>query len=310
MIHIIIITFNRSKSLLQTLLAIENSVFNKFKLTILDNSSTDETRIVSEEYCRGKSNVKYVINKVNIGACANAMRAYELADEEYTWIICDDDAYDFNDSKELLNILTNKKPDVLIVGTPVENKSIKYLKYAENINRIDSNAIGKAIFAMSFLPAAIIKSSRLSSCDYRIGYNHLNTLFPQFFWISESINNKWNIIVNQKYLIKRPHSESGIQNGFDHINGYLKCLYLFKSKLIARKAYDIYFEDKLTHVRILISAIMRCKSIGLNTALPMIEHIIYNPFISGKIISLLVLPITLIPESISVKYLHWRSRVK
>jgi glycosyltransferase involved in cell wall biosynthesis len=71
----------------------------------LDNNSNDQTYDVFLKYNTQINDLKYVKNKVNIGLGANILRAVEYSNSEYTWVICDDDIYDFRDSNDVIETI-------------------------------------------------------------------------------------------------------------------------------------------------------------------------------------------------------------
>ena len=120
MLEILLITYNRCSSLARTLGALRDSVARDLPVTVLDNCSHDDTRNVVDSFKNeGILNIRYIRHEINIGACANVLRAYELATARYVWIICDDDDYNFCEFGGVSDILKCDNPDVLVVGNPL-----------------------------------------------------------------------------------------------------------------------------------------------------------------------------------------------
>ena len=58
----------------------------------------------------------------NIGANPNILRAVETSNSIYTWIICDDDFYDFSDCLDIIDAINSEKFDLISPGTQYEKK--------------------------------------------------------------------------------------------------------------------------------------------------------------------------------------------
>lgn len=57
-----------------------------------------------------------ITNPYNIGASANYLRALENSTSIYTWILCDDDIFDFSSLPQLLELIEEEKADLFFVG--------------------------------------------------------------------------------------------------------------------------------------------------------------------------------------------------
>lgn len=97
-LQIFLITFNREKDLENTFeqFFAEKSPIRDFDITILDNCSTDGTQDLCLNYARQYPNLKYIKNRVNIGAVGNIIKAMESAERKWLWILGDDDNYDWS----------------------------------------------------------------------------------------------------------------------------------------------------------------------------------------------------------------------
>jgi glycosyltransferase involved in cell wall biosynthesis len=269
MIEIVMITYNRRESLRRTLNAIRSSDLSNLKITVLDNCSTDGTsEMLSDLEREGIFRFKHIRHEINIGALANTMRAYELATEEYVWIICDDDDYNFSAFPEVLTVLKNQRPDVVVVGSPINASAEKLF----------SNRTGKILHAhelsdtelprlLTFLPSAIIKTEKLKGCDFSVGYELAHTFMPQFFWISQLINLDWSVYVLTNLMVIRPPIEHGLDSDFTHLNGYLNVIRYLKRAEDVEHARVLYFGRGCFTYAIFIAKLMMREKImkRLNT---------------------------------------------
>lgn len=116
LLSIFIITFNRASDLCRTLDALNLSLLSNCKITVLDNCSVDETSVVVKKKADENVNIIHRLNKVNIGSAANAVQAFILSETQYTWVICDDDEYDLSKLYDVINVMLEKAPELILVG--------------------------------------------------------------------------------------------------------------------------------------------------------------------------------------------------
>lgn len=300
MIEILIITFNRSSSLHKTLLSIQKSQLSSLKTTVIDNCSTDLTEQTVAHFIEsGKGNLRYIKNARNIGAGGNLMRAYELATEDYLWIICDDDDYAFQNFKDVPRILQELRPDLLIVGSPIAESPEKIF-HGLTGKLLDAKSLinTKLTLLLTFLPSAIISRSKLQKCDFGLGYKLISTNFPQFFWISEAINNNWSLYVLPEAMVMRPNMHHGLDSDFVHMNGYIRGTGTINDARLAKKAQEQYYGKNILEYAIFISKkIVKDKISGRFEISQYIEQSL-NANTQRKLINLTLLSVLLIPNII------------
>jgi abequosyltransferase len=90
---IVIPTYRRSAFLRRSLERLHDQCPPTVRLVVLDNSSADDTKqVVAESAARfATGQLRYVCHPVNIGACANLLRAFEVPETEWVWVLGDDD---------------------------------------------------------------------------------------------------------------------------------------------------------------------------------------------------------------------------
>jgi glycosyltransferase involved in cell wall biosynthesis len=306
--EIIIITFNRNKDLNRTLNAIYKSELINNKITILDNYSTDNTEATVKNFTDKFQYLKYVKNTQNIGASANIMRAYEMASEDYIWIICDDDQYDFLNIENLYRVLDLEEPDVVVVGSPI-NIDQNNIFGKERINKIINgvNLSNKKLgLVLTFIPSAIIKVEKLKSCNFNEGYKLVGTEFPQFFWISEIFNKNWTVYILMNRLITRSNVDHGLQSNMDHINGYFEASKIIENKMIMEQVKYSYFDNSKKKYFISMVKLMMIDSVrGRLTLKNYIQHLsLINS--SYLLPSLILVLIFIIPSSIIKKIITYK----
>lgn len=151
----VLITYNRSAELHQTLEAFINAGLTDINLHVLDNASTDNTKSVVIEAQKNWPNLTYNCNPHNIGGNGNILRAVEITSSEYSWIIGDDDAWHLKDIGELLGTLNDGEADIIrlgwLVSTSSRGKKLSALELAQKESFLFSS--------MSMISATIIRRS-------------------------------------------------------------------------------------------------------------------------------------------------------
>ena len=127
LVHLIILTWNNSKILEICLDSIEKIDRNDFKVSIVDNSSSDNTiEMVSEKFphyslIRNSENLKYA------GGYNSALKQIAFADDEYVILLNDDTIVSRDFIDELVSPLLNEQKTII---------SVPKILYASNINKI------------------------------------------------------------------------------------------------------------------------------------------------------------------------------
>lgn len=198
-LEIIIITYNRACLLQNTLIALYKSPFTMCHITVLNNASTDNTLETCNTFLDKFYNLSIITNKINIGANANILRAIEISNGKYTWVLCDDDEYDFTDCDDFIEAVIKEKTELIHVGAHIDEPwnfggTMKTPR--------DLVQDGYSFFRFSsFLPCNVFKTS--SFYPYIVsGYNNIINGYPHIpFLISFYELNK-NIYISKNRIVK------------------------------------------------------------------------------------------------------------
>jgi glycosyltransferase involved in cell wall biosynthesis len=88
--NVIIAVYNGEKFIAKTLESVLNQTYRHFDVTVVDDSSSDQTVTLVKQYCKQDSRIKLFRNKNNLGPCH--ARNYGVAHAQGNWIaICDQD---------------------------------------------------------------------------------------------------------------------------------------------------------------------------------------------------------------------------
>lgn len=106
MVSIIIAVYNGERYLEQTInSAINQSVDNE--IIIVDDSSTDNSKRIVEQYLTKNRNIVFIKNETNIGFCKSVNKAIGLARGSYVLILGQDDLLNPNHCEEMIKHFDN-----------------------------------------------------------------------------------------------------------------------------------------------------------------------------------------------------------
>lgn len=170
----VIITYNRAEQLERTLNAFLSAGLGSMQLTVLENASPDATSEVVTRFQAKWPELRYVRNRYNIGGCANYLRAIEITDSEYCWVIGDDDEWMFDGLGELVERLNEGIADVIRLGWQVEpTERSKLLSLAELVDS-SPNFLG----SVSMISSVIVRRSFITRY-FSESYFSLSDFYPQ-----------------------------------------------------------------------------------------------------------------------------------
>lgn len=176
-LEVLCITYNRAAYLDRTLQQLADSPVADCRITILDNASTDGTPAVCAAHERRLPDLRTVRHRKNVGASANYLHAVELATAPYTWVICDDDTYDFSDFGDVVEAVANSSFDLVSLGAAGGYRWVRGISSTTlELNRTHPGFH----FVSSFVPSLIFRTELFDSTALAQGYATAGNLFPHF----------------------------------------------------------------------------------------------------------------------------------
>jgi glycosyltransferase involved in cell wall biosynthesis len=197
-LEIVIITYNRSKLLENTLAQLLNSPFRNCKITILNNCSTDNTLSVCEKYLDKFSDIIISTNKINIGAGANLLRAVEIVSLDYLWIVCDDDDYDFSYCDDIIDCILNDRVDIINLGAHKENE----WKFGGGIKSVKDFVNEGYLFfkASSFVPNNLFRVNKFF--PYIVsGYENVSNMYPHMPYLLSNFHQDNLLYISKNRIV-------------------------------------------------------------------------------------------------------------
>lgn len=201
LLEIILLTCNRAACLDRTIRQLQDSPFSRCRLTVLDNCSTDDTPVVAARFSDSFPDYRIVRHGSNIGGDKNYLKAVEFSTSKYTWILCDDDNYDFRDAPDIIAAVESCRFDLVYVASRA-SFDLGWSGFGDTTVRRLMNEGARYHRACAFWPALIFKTERFeSSCIL-----HAPDLFPNLPFINKSISDDFRLYVARRGLIIRSDS--------------------------------------------------------------------------------------------------------
>lgn len=241
-LDIFIITYNRSNHLDNTLRQLIGCPFIKFPITILDNCSEDDTYDVFQKYKPQFPNLNYIKNKINIGADANVLRAAERSDGRYTWILCDDDSFDFSACDDVLAELERGEAAAVMVGWS-ENFNWPVGGMYDTPTRLLKRNF--PYFSVpTFVPGSIFKTD-LFQAQIRVSYTNIVNLLPVMTYYIKLYEEDQTIYVSRNKLVAA-EGHAGYQYSYLRVMvATCNTYYLIKNFVQRRNAfYNSYLSNQ------------------------------------------------------------------
>lgn len=245
-LELYIITYNRSVHLDNTLRQLVGCPFAGFPITILDNCSEDDTKSVFLNYQNQFPNLSYIRNKINIGADANVLRAAELSSGLYTWILCDDDNYDFSICDDVLAELNKGEAAAIMVGWSDEFVWPRGGMYGTPSDMLRHNF---PYFSVpTFTPGSIFKTN-LFQAQIRISYTNVVNLLPLMTYYIRLYEEN-NIVYISKSKLVSAMGQGGYHYSFVRVmNAVLNTFYLINNHKVRQQAfYSSYLNPPVTNL--------------------------------------------------------------
>jgi glycosyltransferase involved in cell wall biosynthesis len=114
-LEIFILTYNRAKFLEELLYCLSNQSVSGFNVTILDNASNDNTRIVASKF--KQYGYSFRSNAKNIGSEGSFRLAQKLSSKKYTIILHDDDLVHSNYIEDIINLISRCSAAPAFIGS-------------------------------------------------------------------------------------------------------------------------------------------------------------------------------------------------
>ncbi len=300
-LEILIITYNRSKDLENTFKELIKSPFANCKITVLDNCSKDETPNICIKYQKLFHEMYIIRHEKNIGASPNYLRAVEVSRSLYTWILCDDDHYDFSNCLDVISAVESEEFDLITVGDPGYCNLKRGIKTTSK--RLIYNTNGY-FYNLGFVPSLIFKTKLYDSYCIHKGYLNAHNFYPHFVFINKSVEENFSVYVSKKIVVIRGEHNSTGTFGLKLYIGWINSCLMIKDDALRRNTiYEVFLGSSLIKsiiTLIVLEKIRNDKDLP-NNGLSLVWGIFLAFKGSKDIFSLLVIIPTLLIPSILYK---------
>jgi len=197
LLTIAIPTYNRSECLTQLLeiLAPQLAAETRVELLISDNASPDDTPSVVAAFRQKGVALTYKRNETNIGADANFIQCYELAQGEYVWIFGDDDIIVPGGLREVMRRLETRRFDLLYLhakgfrdrySAPTNPRFSRRIKV---FSRAEDYAL-HAYAGLTFISGNIVRKAALEKLPHPDFSKMIGTNLAQLSWVFSLMRSK------------------------------------------------------------------------------------------------------------------------
>lgn len=226
LVSIIVITYNSSKYVLETLESAKAQTYNNIELIISDDCSTDNTVEICEEWLKENKDrfvrTKLLTVKKNTGIPANCNKGLKAAKGEWIKYIAGDDILLSNCIKDCISFINNNYEISLLFGNVID-----FNKYFEKATKIENRLYFKeGIIAeeqyqyllrgnQGIAPSAIIKKSLIIEVG---GFDETFKLIEDYqLWIKIA-KKGYKAFSLKNAVVKHRISEHGISSKKNVIN--------------------------------------------------------------------------------------------
>jgi len=220
LVSVVVITYNSSRFIIDTLESIKNQTYKNLELIISDDCSQDNTVEICQTWLSGNAHrfirTKVVTSKVNTGITANMNRAYSAANGIWIKPIAGDDVLLINCiENNIAYVLKNRFAEIVFSKIQVlSNNDAVYLYGTKIFNRYDlklalpHREFKYLILCENFIPAATTSIKR-ELWDAMGGFDERIPMMEDWpFWI-KLIQNKKRLYFNPiPTVMYRMHDQS------------------------------------------------------------------------------------------------------
>jgi glycosyltransferase involved in cell wall biosynthesis len=191
-LHIVIPTYNRHDQLLNCLQGLVAQIQYGVQITVLDNASP----VPSRAYCLERDQalatseeagtLTFVRHRSNIGMAANLLRAFEVCQGQWLWVVSDDDDVFPDAVQSILKLIRTlaTHSDVAFVKFNRGNENPAGGAFLRTLSElIERVAQSTAIFNSYIFITNGLYNCRAFSDQLLVGYKHLHTYVPHLMML-------------------------------------------------------------------------------------------------------------------------------
>ncbi len=261
-------SFNRLDNAKQTVRSLlPQTSGTGIKLLVLDNASPIDYQVEffeDEDLSQAIINGSLVIhrNSVNLGMSANFLRAFEMAESDWLWILSDDDQLHPQAVKKLISSIHSYGGEcgfIKFSSTRSKPRDSEY-KIINVKEFIDFNSQSADDFNGFIFISNGVYRLKLFKPFVRVGYEHAHTYVPHFMMIAAYMINGGRLVIIDseivRYVVPKVGYSYGIVAGLGV--GGMKSLMLKSTPKLTRDFYSIFYPHN--DFKVIIDLYFNCKS--------------------------------------------------
>ena len=218
LLTIAIPTFNRASDfefcldrIIKEIEGLDVDMRSLVEVYVSDNASTDNTAGVIEKFKRFNfKEIKFIRNGENIGADRNISSCYDSAESSYVWIFGDDDVILPGSLQRILNVLKDKKVDILYVNNYWYEGA-----YKEKLNHNKRQRISEFEKSLAFARRTNVMLTFISGLIVRSGIgleyrkDFLTSNLVQLSWVFPLLRDGRHFAIIEDFIVAAKGSNSG-----------------------------------------------------------------------------------------------------
>ena len=252
LVSFIIVAYNSSEYIVETLESAKNQTYSNIDLVIVDDASTDNTVAIVEDWLTKNKDrfarVKMVASKINGGIAANCNRGLDASEGEWLKYIAGDDTLTNNCIEDYVNFINDSNEPVFVVHSEVD----KYIDTFEEKSKLPKVIHANDLFnnpkvSASDQHALLLRKCLIEACSViykreifeKVGrWDEDMPTEDHPFWLRITQNGYKFFFLNKITANYRIHKKSF----FNYNDGNM----LFNLRFIKNKlSYDKYFKNNL-----------------------------------------------------------------
>lgn len=189
-LSIVIPTYNRNRLLLNSVENLLNQLTSDIELIILDNASPEvvEHTLSSAIKNSSSSNVRIIRNIANIGAYANILRSFEVAQGPWLWILGDDDKISPTSIRDIFETIENLDADTIFVNFRTQGMALRNERPNSFYAIGQENFVGKLDYPgnINFMSVGIWHAPSVIK-SLGVAYHYAYSMSPTFILLLSSL---------------------------------------------------------------------------------------------------------------------------
>lgn len=244
-ISVIIPMFNAEKTILKALESVKFQTWKGvFEIIIVDDGSTDNSKIIVENYIQNNSDLNIqLINQVNGGVSKARNTALKIAKGDFIALLDADDEWFHTKTDRQMNIFKNNNFEVDFLGCRKKNQIVRF-PYKVCANNLIPITFRKLMLRNEMgSPTVLFKRKVLENTGF---FDESQRYAEDLnYWLKVSANNKMSILNEELVLAgsgKRSFGISGLSANLNEMErGFQKNLKeMYKSKRINFLDFTLY----------------------------------------------------------------------